>query len=149
MKKAAIFDFNSTLFDPSTYKLYPGVADMLDDLRDTYRLFLYSRRSFDRGRILEELGIEDFFEAAYFAADKTPEELLSICATHKLSPAESLVIGDALSDELSIAHAIGAETVWLKHGIFSHASALATHFEPTHTVHSIGEMHKLLRGLKQ
>ena len=148
MKKAAIFDFNRTLFDPTTYQLYSGVAGMLDDLRDKYRLFLYSRRSFDRGSVLEELGIEDYFEAAYFAVDKTPEGLLSICVTHKLDPAESLVIGDALWDELSIAHAIGAQTVWLKHGIFSHASALATHFEPTHTVHSIGEMHELLRELE-
>lgn len=147
MKKAAIFDFNRTLFDPTTYDLYPGVAGMLDDLCDTYRLFLYSRGSWTPGRVLEDLGIHDFFEAAYFSADKTPEALLAICMTHKLNPSESLVIGDSLWDELSIAHAIGARTVWFKQGIFSHASAFATGFEPTHTVHSIGEMHELLRKL--
>ncbi|MBV9159370.1 MAG: HAD family hydrolase [Candidatus Kaiserbacteria bacterium] len=143
--EAIIFDFNRTLFDPVSFRLYPGVQNMLEDLRQLYRLFIFSRMGHRRDRLLVDLGIADCFEASYFAAKKTSEELLRIFATHGLQPAHTYVVGDLLADELRVGAQVGAKTVWLRHGIFSGAQAILPHEKPTYTVSTIEELHGLLR----
>ncbi len=40
-KRAVIFDFNRTLYDPDSGALYEGVVELLENLKNERRLFLF------------------------------------------------------------------------------------------------------------
>jgi FMN phosphatase YigB (HAD superfamily) len=80
-RKAVIFDFNRTLYDPETGALYPEAAELLSELSAERRLFLYSKLEGGRSDLLHELGIADHFEDTYFVEHKTPESIRAIVDT--------------------------------------------------------------------
>ena len=141
-RPAVIFDFNRTLFDPVTYTLYPGAGAMLDELRDKYRLFLYSRRGFNRHKLLEDLNILHCFEGTCFVETKTAENLRAFMNEHSISTDNAIVVGDAIWSELCLGQELGMRTVWFKQGAVPPGALPCV---PTHTVTSIPELHVLLR----
>src|SRR3989344_1861732 len=118
MKRAIIFDFMRTLYDPMTAALYPGVSAMLENLHENRRLILYSRQEKSREELLEELGILEYFEATYFAEKKTADNLATILKKHEIEAEKCLVVGDMADAELSAGGEPGAETIWFRYGIF-------------------------------
>lgn len=146
-KKAIIFDFNRTLFDPTVFALYHGVTHMLEDLKAERTLILFSRKSWDRGALLDKLGISSCFTAAYFVEKKTAENLRVILVEHSLDPAGSIMVGDMLSDEICVGSELGMTTVWFQQSRFGSIVANDMDCVPDHTVSSIPELHDLLRTL--
>lgn len=147
MKKTLILDFMRTLYDPMTSALYPGVKAFLADMQAERRLILYSRQQRSRDGLIEELGIEECFEATYFVEAKTAANLRGILEKHGLSPHECIVVGDMIEAELSAGHELGAKTIWFNQGMFASVAAATASNVPDHTVGSISELHQLLRTL--
>lgn len=141
-KRAVIFDFMRTLYDPLTAKLYPGVSAMLSDLQEERTLILYSRKERSRFELLRELNIDACFDGAYFVDTKDATNLLNIMMTHDLSPQDCIVVGDILEAELCAGSELGADTVFLSQSGTRADSPLCM---PTHTVRSIDELHGLLK----
>lgn len=146
-KGAVIFDFNRTLFDPTVYALYHGVIPMLEELKQDRDLVLFSRKGWDRGALLEKLGIASHFRSAHFVEKKTPENLRAILDEHGLEPSECIIVGDMLSDEICVGSELGMKTVWFQQSRFGSIMGEATVCAPQHTVQSISELHELLRKI--
>lgn len=142
--QAVIFDFNRTLFDPTVYALYPGVKPMLEELAETKQLFLYSRKAWDRSNLLATLGIDRCFKAVYFVSQKTKENLGEILTEHKLTAAETMIVGDMLEDEVCVGSELGLRTVWFRQEIFAADPNREPVCIPDHTVSSIEELRDLL-----
>lgn len=143
-----VFDFNRTLFDPTVYGLYHGVSPMLDELSARKRLFLYSRKSWDRSDLLKSLGIDTYFEDVLFVEQKTAKNLGEFLAKNGISAAGSIVVGDMLSDELCVGSELGLTTVWMSQPL-TEAQILGgtPPCVPDHVVHSIEELRELLASI--
>lgn len=146
MKKSLVIDFMRTLYDPMTSQLYPGVKALLAEMHGERRMILYSRQQRSRNGLIEELGIDECFEATYFVEEKTPENLKGILDKHEIDPHTCIVIGDMVTAELRAGCVLGAKTIWFNQGIFAE-STTGTGLVPDHTVASIPELHKLLQEL--
>lgn len=118
--RLVIFDFNRTLYDPETEALIPGAMDTLVALQATgVRLALVSRNEANRARILEQLGVREFFTHVEFVSEKDPMVFLSLLRTCNLEPQDVCVVGDYLFDEIRSANGCGMRTVWFKSGRFA------------------------------
>ncbi len=146
-KGAVIFDFNRTLFDPTIYALYQGVTPMLEELQRDRPLILFSRKSWDRKALLDQLGISDYFADAHFVEKKTPENLRHILDSHNLDPKECVIVGDMLSDEICVGGELGMKTVWFQQSRFGAIADGTPPCLPQYTVHSIAELRELLRTI--
>ena len=140
-KRAVIFDFNRTLYDPEVDSLYPGAAQLLDSQSRSRTLFLYSRDEGGRDTLLEELGVMDAFSRIYFVSNKNAESVRKILTENDLSSEECIVVGDLMTSELAAGNEAGLETVWVKQGRFADVTS---NFEPTYVVTSISELSTLL-----
>ncbi len=148
MKRTIFFDFIRTLYDPFTAMLYPGVSGMLDELqRSGRRLILYSRKERSRGEMLKDLGIAEYFEAAYFVDQKDAEGLKQLMDAHHVEPKDCIVVGDMLDAELCAGSELGADTVWIRPQSFANALADTPVCAPTHAVSSIEELRQLLQSI--
>ena len=56
-----IFDYNRTLFNPETGRLYGGVYELLEKLYQEFSLFLFSYDEFGRDKFMKDSKIEKFF----------------------------------------------------------------------------------------
>lgn len=146
-KSAIIFDFNRTLFDPTVFALYQGVLPMLDELRKERTLILYSRKGWDRKLLLEQLGIDTHFSAAYFVEKKTAENMRAVLDEQGLDPKETVVVGDMLTDEIYVGNQLGMKTVWFQQSRFGSIIGSSAGSDPAHTVCSIAELRNLLRSI--
>ncbi|MDB5238102.1 MAG: hypothetical protein JWM46_372 [Candidatus Kaiserbacteria bacterium] len=144
-KRAVIFDFIRTLYDPVSANLYNGARAMLNEVSEDRQLILYSRRDRSRLELLEEMEIADLFAGAYFVDKKDADNLRDILKAHSLTPETCIVVGDMISSELVAAGELGIETIWFRQQSF--ASVLGESYVPTHTVNSIAEMHRLISRL--
>jgi len=143
-----VFDFNRTLFDPTTYALYGGVVSMLEELGEERDLFLYSRKSWDRTDLLRNLGIDSYFKDTVFVETKTVDNLREMLAAHAVDPAQAIIVGDMISDELCVGQELGLTTVWIAQPM-TESQMLAANptCVPDHTVRSINELRELLASL--
>lgn len=146
-KAAVIFDFNRTLFDPTIYALYNGVKPMLEELKERRPLILFSKKGWDRKKLLEQLGIGDYFSAVYFVEKKDAESLRSILREHSLVSSESVIVGDVLSEEICVGNELGMKTVWFQQARFGQVPNGDIACLPHHTVRSIQELRDLLKQL--
>ncbi|MFA7310170.1 MAG: HAD family hydrolase, partial [Candidatus Paceibacterota bacterium] len=139
-RKAVIFDFIRTLYDPVTTTLYPGVRGMLEDLGSRQQLILYSRKDHSRSELLRSTGIEHHFKTAYFVEKKDAKSLKRILNENDLSPDRCIVVGDMVTSELAAANELGIDTVWFRQQSFAKVLDLSASFDPTHTVRTIEEL---------
>lgn len=146
-KKVVIFDFIRTLYDPVSANLYTGARSMLNEIAEDRMMLLYSRRDRSRLELLQELEIAHLFKGTYFVDQKCAQNLQEILSTHDLAPEECIVVGDMISSELAAAGELGIDTIWFKQQSFAHVLGDAGH-QPTHTVHSIAEMQRLIRQIR-
>lgn len=145
--RAVIFDFNRTLFDPTVYALYNGVVPMLEELKQTRTLILFSKKSWDRHLLLDTLGISEYFDATHFVEQKTAEVLASILTPHDLHPEDCVIVGDMLAEEICAGQELGMRTVWFRQSRFRFMPQPDVACVPHHTVQSIAELRELLRTI--
>lgn len=145
MKKhtqAILIDFNRTIYDPNTHQLYPSAVEILSHLSQFYDLYLISKMESDRMKKLEVLGIKDFFIKTYFVEEKTEklfEEILQIYDKKR-----SYIIGDLVTNEISIGIKIKTNTIWVRQGKFKDMKLPSWHEQPTHITEDLKEIKKII-----
>lgn len=125
--RAAIRQHYATRFvaaDRNPCEFFPGVRDSLDCLRAAGIPLAVatgkSRRGLDR--VLTNLGMSDYFQGSR-CADETaskpdPLMIMQLCEEFKVSPEESVLVGDTEYD-LEMAHRIGMPSVGVSYGAHS------------------------------
>ncbi len=100
-------------------RLFPGVADLLCDLRRRYRLGLLTNGPPDMQRLkIARLKIEPFFEAIVISGEvglHKPEPAAFDLVLRRLGKrgAEALYVGNSLPTDIAGAKAAGMQTAWV------------------------------------
>ncbi len=145
MPKGIIFDFMRTLYDPEKGELFAGVAPMLQSFKGLgLKQGLVSYGGKEKRRLIEELGLTTVLDWYRVVEEKTPEVFRSFLIQYRLKAEEVLVVGDLVREEIAVGKSIGAQTVWLKWGLFGSEEPSV---KPDFTINSIAELGLLVAGL--
>lgn len=119
MRKAVIFDFKRTLYDPDSDRLLPGTKSVLGQLKERgYSLFLISHGSFPRD-LIAKFGLDSYFDEILITENKSVKDFRKIISDNDVNPEVSFVVGDRIRGEIRIGNGLGLRTVWLKKGRFA------------------------------
>ena len=140
MKKAVIFDFKRTIYDPELDKLLPGIKGVLKQLKKRgYSLFLISHGSYPKALIRKfELG--PYFDEILITENKSSEDFKKIISNNEIDTEISFVIGDRVRGEIKIGNSLGITTIWLRRGLFAEEFPLEPIEEPDFTIRSFREI---------
>ena len=91
-------------------EMEPDLEPLLKKLRPGYKIAVATNRSDTMNRVLEEHGLEGYFDMVVSASDVArpkpyPDPLLKILAHFKVLPEEAVYVGDSLVDEQAAAGA--------------------------------------------
>ncbi len=141
MKKIIIFDFNRTMYDPEKECLMSGAKFVLRTLlRRGFVLHLVSRAGQSRKKLIQELGIAQYFSRVVVAKEKNKKEFARLVASKTILRNRSFVVGDRVRKEIKIGNSIGVQTIWLKSGKFANEKPRKKIERPTYTVCTLREI---------
>jgi len=86
----------------------------LRKLSKNYKLALISCGGDERKKVIEKLGITEFFASIQIVLDKEEKQFKQVIRDLHCRPEEILVVGDRLEDEIKIARELGMVGVWLR-----------------------------------
>ena len=116
--KAAIIDFNQTLFDPEKNEFVEGAFSLLQFLRwKGLKLVLLSIQELEREEKISP--ISSFFEVIRIVEEKTLAEFKSILSLLDVSPSDVIVIGDSILEEILLGNQLGMMTIRVRQGKFA------------------------------
>ena len=141
VKKAILFDFMRTLYDPETGALVPFARELLEHARKEHDCFLISKDEGGRNEMAQALGIDIYFKEMHFVPKKTIEIFENIVGN---SYENVYVVGDRISSEIIPGNKLGYTTIWFKKGKFSTEEPKGGNEYPTHIVSSLEEVVGLL-----
>jgi phosphoglycolate phosphatase len=135
------------LAQQETMVLFPGVLELLDELRGrAHQLAVAtgkSRRGLDHA--LQVTGLGSYFRTSRCADETRPKPhpamLLELMRAHAVDPGEVLMIGDT-SHDLGMAKSAGVDAVAVCYGAHPQESLLA--WRPRGCVGSVGELRQWL-----
>lgn len=109
-------------WDFSSETLYPGVSDLLTELRPHYRLAILANQPPHFLPRLERLGIAQYFDVILGSEDvhlKKPDPEFFRLALTKLglAPGDAVMVGDRLENDIRPAKSLGMKTIWVKQGV--------------------------------
>lgn len=137
MKRKIIFDFNRTLFDPESLSLDDQAVNVLTKLRDKgFDLYLISH-GLEGERLIEELGIKNFFKKAVFVEEKNKEVFKDLVGENVRNV---IIVGDRVGHEIKIGNLLGFKTVWLKKGRFATELPAEKVEEPDFVIEKLEEL---------
>ena len=141
MLRAIIFDFNKTLYNPNSGNLFPGVKDLLSDLKaqSGLTLALISYGGDYRVELIKGLGILSLFDWFKFVEEKSTEDFLEFSKKFQILPRSILVVGDMLEEEIKIAKFLTMKTAWIKNSFQGESS-----IKPDYQLNSVSEIRELI-----
>ena len=144
--KAAIFDFNRTLWEDGAY--LNGALDLLQSLKKKgLKLAVISSVKEHEVPEREQLikPIEPLFHSINVVTGKSKEVFKSVAEDLGVSHSEVLVIGDKVNNEIKYGNQLGMKTIWLKRGKNAEELPITKESQPHHTVNSIEQLRDLLK----
>lgn len=142
-----IFDYNRTLFNPESGRLYDNVPLILKRLSKEFSLFLFSYNEFGREKFMKDVEIEKLFKNISLVVSKNKETMSQL--TIEFPANITLVVGDSLRDEIAIGNELGYETVWLKKGKFASETPRNEKEKPKYTISELEEIFEILKKYKK
>ncbi len=143
--KAVIFDYNRTLFDPESNRLYSGAVDVLEKLKGRFRLALVAKGDAARLKQIEELGLVKYFKCIVVNKEKGLDDYKRTMATLGVEPGEAYVVGDRVAEEIRMGNTLGAVTVWLRNGKFKDELPKDKNELPAYTIEDLKNLLELLK----
>lgn len=146
MKKAIIFDYNRTLFDPEKEKLIQGSKILLTEaLFKGYVLFLVTRAEATGIQSVEEMGLRDFFTEIIVSEKKNICDFKKLIARQDIDISKSFVIGDSVQAEIRLGNTLGITTLWFRNGKFKDTIPSKKSERPTFIIRNFREVKKILK----
>ncbi|MDD5050524.1 MAG: HAD hydrolase-like protein [Candidatus Pacebacteria bacterium] len=150
MKKPwIIFDWGRTLYDAENADLFPDTIEILEYLKNKYRLAIVSLAKKDgdierRKAIVKEKDLEKYFE--YIAFTDEDKDALYEKTVHqfKMKPEKTVIIDDRMFRGIQWGNKFGATTIWLQKGKFENELANEETGLPTFTIKNLKELRTIL-----
>ena len=106
------------------FRLYPGAADMLQQLAEEYTLALAGNAPASITEVLDDLGVLCWFrhrEVSGSIGIKKPDGsfFLTILDKAGFSPSQAIMIGDRLDNDIIPAKRLGIRTIWFRQGRYA------------------------------
>ena len=127
---------------------FDGVREFLTALRNLVRIYIVTNGTASvQRRRFEKFGLqnyaEDIFISEEIGAYKPAEAYFSYVKNHipNFEPKTTLLIGDSLSSDIAMAHAMGVDCVWFN----PQNKALQADFSPTFTAKNYAEILKIIQ----
>ncbi|MEK7611155.1 MAG: HAD family hydrolase [Patescibacteria group bacterium] len=147
MIKGIIFDFVRTLYDPGEGRLFPGVLSFLEAYnKQGIKLGLVSFGSEEKQRLLQSLGLMSFLHWVRVVPEKTPAVFNEFKEKFCLLPEDIFVVGDRLSEEITVGQGLGMKTVWIQAEKTIPSEGTV---KPDFIISSVTELTGLLEKLRQ
>ena len=104
--------------------LYPQTKEILEQLRQEYKLGIIANQLPGLEQRLKAFGILEYFDAIFSSADlelAKPDPAIFKLALQKTNclPHQAIMIGDRLDNDIVPAKRIGMKTIWIKQGFGS------------------------------
>ncbi len=113
--KAIIWDFNKTLYNPDTQKLYNGAKELLENCSKRYKQAIVTAALLNpnkRRNLIKKINIEKYFEQIVINI-KTPKIFSTLCDQIYCSSKDTYVIGDGYLKEISAGNQLNMKTIWI------------------------------------
>ena len=122
MINGVIFDFNWTMYDSRTDCPIDGAVDLLEALKDNYKLCIVScllsgisREA--RLQQMEDIGVKKYFQLIKISPrEKTADYFMECAEDMGLKPEEILVVGDRIASEIYFGNQLGMKTARYRPG---------------------------------
>ena len=106
------------------FRLYPGAAEILQQLAEEYTLALAGNAPANITGVLDDLGVLRWFrhrEVSGSIGIKKPDErfFLTILDKAGFAPSEAIMIGDRLDNDIIPAKRLGIRTIWFRQGRYA------------------------------
>ena len=136
-------------WDFSSEAPYPGVPEMLHSLRPHYQLGIVANQPPHFDARIKKLGLWGDFAIVIGSDDyglRKPDPAIFLLALHKLGvqPAEAVMVGDRLENDIVPAKKLGLKTIWVKQGFARYQTPEKEEEKPTAALDSITELPQLL-----
>ncbi|MCP4640296.1 MAG: HAD family hydrolase [bacterium] len=109
-------------WDHGPLKLYPGVPELLESLHGRYDLGVIANQSAGAEDRLRAWGIRDYFDVVLASAElglEKPDPRIFECALEQAGcrPADAVMIGDRIDNDIAPANAAGWRTIRVLEGL--------------------------------
>jgi FMN phosphatase YigB (HAD superfamily) len=144
MRNLIIIDFNRTIFDPDSNKIFDGVLEFLSKYQIKYDLALIGKGEGERKDLLDSLDILKYFKFVKIEPEKKPEFFLECLNHFKIEPKEAWSIGDRIKKEIVISKKLGIKTIWFRNGKFKDEIPANKDEEPDYIIQTFKEIENII-----
>ena len=125
--------------------LYPDAKEVLQKLRQTYKLGVIANQDYGTEKRLVNFGIRSYIDLVIASAEEgveKPDLRIFQLALDRADckPEEAVMVGDRLDNDIIPANKIGMKTVWIKQGYGGLSKPHSGEEQPDHTVDSLNEL---------
>ena len=129
--------------------LYPQTKEILEQLRQEYKLGIIANQLPGLEQRLKAFGILEYFDAIFSSADlelAKPDPAIFKLALQKTNclPHQAIMIGDRLDNDIVPAKRIGMKTIWIKQGFSSLAQVKNLEERADRTVEKLTDLLPIL-----
>lgn len=126
-------------------RLYQGVPEVLERLRNNYGLGIIANQSLGTEERLVKFGIRDYFDVILSSAEEgvsKPDLEIYRRALERAEclPQNAYMIGDRLDNDIQPAAELGMSTIWVKQGTFAYTDLDLFDHKPDIVVEHIEEI---------
>ena len=135
-------------WDSSLEKLYEGAVDTVSYLYGKYKLGIIANQVLGTQERIDNWGIGKYFDVVMASAEAgcaKPDSRIFTMALDKAKcdPADAIMVGDRLDNDIFPAKKLGMKTVWVRQGYAIYQSIDDESKRPDHIVDSINELREL------
>lgn len=132
--------------------LYPDAKEVLQKLRQKYKLGIIANQDYGTEKRLINFGIRPYIDLVIASAEEgveKPDLRIFKLALDRANckPEEAVMVGDRLDNDIIPANKLGMETVWIRQGFGGLSEPMAKAEQPNHTVDSLNELLPLFISL--
>ncbi len=105
----------------SPLNLFPGVAEVLQELQDKHRLFLITKGDvLDQRNKIEKSGLEPLFEKTIVVQEKDVATYRDLCDEHAIDPYTLMMVGNSLKSDILPVLELGGHAVHIPYHVTAH-----------------------------
>ena len=131
--------------------LYPDAKEVLQKLRQKYKLGIIANQDYGTEKRLIDFGIRPYIDLVIASAEEgfeKPDLRIFKLAFDRVNckPEEAVMVGDRIDNDIIPAKKLGMKTVWIKQGFGKYYKPNSAEDKPDQTINTLNEVTDLFLG---